>query len=62
MPKTQKITAICFGNTVFKYHVSNKTNDIISFETFIKKKGVKYINYYDYTTKKYLFRKYINKG
>lgn len=59
MKKAKKITAICFGGKVFKYHIQNKPNDILRFEIFIKKKGVKYVNYYDTESKEYINRKYI---
>jgi hypothetical protein len=55
--KPDKITAICFGSQVYKYHIRNKKEEIDSFEVFIKKKGVKYINYYCSSSKEYIHRK-----
>jgi hypothetical protein len=60
MESKKKITAICFGDKVYKYHIRNVSADIITFEAFIKKKGVKYVNYYDANSKQYLYRKYVN--
>lgn len=60
MKAAKKITAICFGGKVFKYHIRDKPADITSFETFVRKKGVAYINYYDAETKRYLRRQYLN--
>lgn len=59
MEKTKKITAICFGGSVLKYHISNKPTDVHRFEIFLRKKGVKYVNYYDTATKQYLHRKWL---
>lgn len=59
MKPAKKITAICFGGKVFKYNIRDKPADIASFESFVKKKGVEYINYYDAETKQYLRRQYI---
>ena len=59
MENKKKITAICFGNKVYKYHLRNAPSDLITFEAFIRKKGVKYVNYYDATSKEYLYRKYV---
>jgi ABC-type ATPase with predicted acetyltransferase domain len=59
MNLAKKITAICFGDIVYKYHIVDTPAQIIKFEAFIKKKGVKYVNYYDANTKKYLRRQYM---
>lgn len=57
MENPKKLTAICFGDRVYKYHIRNKKTDLVTFEIFIKKKGVKYINYYCSNSKQYLHRK-----
>lgn len=59
MKSAKKLTAICFGGKVFKYHIRDTPADVLRFETFIKKKGVNYVNYYDTETRQYLRRQYI---
>lgn len=50
-------TAICFtiDNIVLKYR---NINNLKSFEVFISKKGIKYVNYYFKESKLFSHRKY----
>ena len=62
MDTAKKITAICFGDRVYKYHLRDKPADLCSFERFVARKGIKYVNYYDTSTKQYIRRQQINPG
>jgi len=56
---TKLLTAICFDleGKAYKYRrLINKPVSLAKFETFCKTKNIKYINYYDRETKRYIRR------
>jgi hypothetical protein len=59
---TKKIIAIGITpeKTAYKYRLQNTPRSISSFEKFIAKKGVEYVNYYDKETRAFIRRARIN--
>ena len=59
---TKKIIAIGITpeKTAYKYRLQNTPRSISSFEKFITKKGVEYVNYYDKETRAFIRRARIN--
>lgn len=59
---TKLLTAICFdfNNKAYKYRrIQNKDSSINRFESFCRTKSIKYVNYYDKETRRFLRQKKI---
>jgi hypothetical protein len=52
-------TAICFIDQFQPPKKYRNIKNIISFEDFAKKQGIKYINYYFKKNKQFAYRKYV---